>query len=392
MSTLATRSHATIVTSIAQGMQGRISRFLNFAIGSMLRVVAESYAGQALWLQFNALQIQMQSRLATSYGPDVDSFVQDWPCGVTRFGATAGTTLCTFGRRTAGASPVYVPVGGQCKTADGTQVFQVYADPTNGAYVASYQPLGATAPTGGYVMPAQVGSVLVPVQAVTPGSAGNVAAGSISLLSSQMPGVDTVTNPAAVTNAADQESDASVKQRFALAVEGRSGGTTVSIQSAIANIKLGMTSVVLSGQNIDRSSNPGTVSVIVDDGSGAISSTLLAAAQTAVTDNGVGARAAGIQAYAYAAVTAPIAIVMQITSLSGYVHQTVVAQVTAAIGLFVNGLGQNQTVSYFRVGAIAERVPGVGEIVPGTYTLNGGTADVPASPQTTPKLASAVVS
>ncbi len=393
MSTLQTRSHATIVASIAAGMQGRISAFLNFALGTMLRAIAESYAGQALWLQFNALQIQMQSRLVTSYGADVDSYVADFPLsGVARLGAQVGTTLCTFSRKSISAGPVYVPIGGQCKTADGTQVFVVYADTTNGAYVASYTPSGASSPIGGYAMPAQVGSVSVPVQAAVPGSVNNVAAGSIALIASPMPGVDGVTNPAAVTNAIDVESDASVKFRFGLAVAGRTGGTVPSFLSAIANLKVGMTAVVLQNQNVNGSSNPGMVSVIVDDGSGAISSTLLAAAQNVISSDTTGVRAASIRTGVYPAVTLPISLVMQITSQTGYVHQNVVAQVSAALALYINGLGQGATVGYFALASIAQGVPGVGEVIPSAYTLNGGTTDIVGTPQNTPKASAIVVS
>lgn len=400
MSTLQTKGFAQIVGSIAAGMQGRItSRFLNFALGSVLRGLAEAYAGVLLWVQKQNLDTAKLTRLATSYGPDVDSFIADFPLsGVARIGAQAATGLCTFGRVTAGPSTAYVPVGAIVQTSDGSQKFQVYADPTNGAYVASYQPPGSSVPTGGYAMPPQVGTVVAPVQSITigvtgaPGANGNVAAGSIANIASSTPGVSTVTNPAAFTNGSDQESDASVKYRFGLAVAGRGGGTVAAFLSAIANIKVGMTCQILSGQNLDGSANPGTVSVIVDDGSGAVSPTLLAAARAALIDNGVGVRAAGIQVGVYPAVTLPISLVMQVTSLPGYQHPVVVAQVVAALGLYINGLGQGATVGYFALAGVAQRVAGVGEVIPSAYTLNGSTTDIIGTPQNTPKAASLTVS
>lgn len=395
MSTLSTRSFGTIVESVAAGMQGRISAFLNFAVGRYLRGLAEAYAGNLLWIQKQNLDTAKLTRLATSYGTDVDTFIADFPLsGVARIGAQPATGLCSFARYTAGPATVYVPVGGQVKSQDGTQVFQVYADTTNPAYVASYVPLDPTLPGGGYVMPPQVGTVLAPVQSVTagltgfPGSNGNVAAGSIALIASQIPGVDTVTNPAAFTNGSDQESDTSVKSRFLLAVQGRGGGTVAAMKSAVANIAVGMTAVVLSGQNLDGSFNPGMVSVIVDDGSGAISADRLAAAQAAVMDDNIGVRAAGIRVGVYAATTLPINVVMQITSLPGYVHQNVVAAVAAALGFYINGLGQGASVGYFAIAAVAQGVAGVGEVQPSAYSLNGGTTDIAGSAQTTPKAGS----
>lgn len=400
MSTLSTKGFSTIVGSIAAGMQGRItSRFLNFAFGSMLRAMAEAYAGVLLWLQKQNLDTAKLTRLATSYGADVDSFLADFPLsGVTRIGATAATGLCQFGRYTASAAAIYVPVGGIVKTADGTQSFQVYADTTNGSYVASYTPPGATVATGGYIMPPQVGTVTAPVQGITagssgaPGANGNIAAGSIALVASNMPGVDTVTNAAAFTNGLDVESDASAKARFGLAVAGRGGGTPAAFQSAVANINPGMTAQILDGYDLNGTVDTGMVTVIVDDGSGNLSSDLLAQAQVAITDNVVGVRAAGIRVGVYAATVLLINVAANLTTKAGYDHNVVVAQVTAAVGLYINSLGQGATVSYFGLAAVIQAVPGVAEIIPTSYTLNGTTADIAGSAQTTPKLNTCSVS
>ncbi len=400
MSTLQTRGFSQIVGSIAAGMQGRItSRFLNFAIGSMLRGLAEAVAGVALWLQKENLDTAKLTRLATSYGGDVDSFVADFPLsGVTRLAAQPATGLCTFSRYTASGATVYVPVGATVQTADGSQRFQVYADPANGAYVASYTAPGSLVATGGYAMPAQVASVIAPVRSITngttgaPGANGNVAAGAITNIASQTFGVDTVVNPAAFANGIDVESDASVKYRFGLAVQGRGGGTVPAYLSAIANLKVGMTATVLQGQNLDGTTNLGMVSVIVDDGSGAISSALLVAAQSVISSDTSGVRAAGIRTGVYASVTLPINVVMQVTSLPGYIHQNVVAAAAAALGLYINGLGQGATVGYFTLAAVAQRVTGLGEVIPSSYTLNGGTADIVGTPQNTPKSVNLVIS
>ncbi|MCJ2084588.1 baseplate J/gp47 family protein [Methylobacterium sp. E-005] len=394
MTVLDTRSQSTIVGTIAAGIQSRLtSVFLNFAKGKVLRALAETYAGNGLWLQKENLQIAMLTRLATSYGSDIDTFIADFPLsGVTRLGAQAATGLCTFSRYTAGPTIAYVPVGGTVRTTDGSQTFQVYADATNPAYVATY--VNTDGSLGAYAIAAQVNSVTAPVIGATagssgqPGSNGNVGASTIGLISSTMPGVDTVTNPAAFTNGFDVESDASVMARFALAVAGRGGGTIAAIQSAVANLKVGMTSVVLPNSDINGNFTPGVVSVIVDDGSGNISAALLAAAQTAVYS----VIAEGIRPGIYAAALLPINVVMQITTAAGYVHQNVVAQVSAALALYLNGLGQGATVGYFELSTVACNVSGVAGIVPTSYTLNGGTSDITGTAQNTPKANNLVIS
>jgi hypothetical protein len=394
MTVLDTRSQSTIVGTIAAGIQSRLtSVFLNFAKGKVLRALAETYAGNGLWLQKENIQIAMLTRLATSYGADVDTFVADFPlAGVGRLGAQAATGLCVFSRYSVGPTFAYVPVGGTVRTTDGSQSFQVYADTTNPAYVASY--VNSDGSLGAYAIPAQVSSVTAPVISITagasgqPGSNGNVGAATIGLISSTMPGVDTVTNPAAFSNGFDTEADDSVKSRFALAVAGRGGGTVASIQSAVANLKVGMTSVVLPNQDLAGNFMPGVVSVVVDDGSGNISSDLLAAARTAV----FAVVAEGIRPGVYAAALLPINVVMVITTAPGYVHQNVVAQVAAALALYLNGLGQGATVGYFELSTVACNVAGVTGIVPTSYTLNGGTTDIVGTAQNTPKANNLVIS
>lgn len=400
MSILDTRSQATIVGTIAAGIQSRLtSAILNFAKGKVFRAIAEAYAGGGLWLQKEALQIATLTRLATSHGADIDTFLADFPlAGVTRLGAQAATGLCVFARYTAGPTVAYVPVGGQVRTQDGGQIFEVYADTSNPSFDASY------GDAGGYAIPAQVANVSAPVRGITnadetlfatsggvsggPGSNGNVGAGAIALVASSMPGIDAVTNPAALTNGFDVEGDVSVKARFALAVAGRGGGTEAAIRSAIANIKVGMTCVVLQNQDINGVFTPGAVSVIVDDGSGNLSAELLEAAQTAV----FGIYAAGARPGVYAAQSRLIDVVMQITTTPGYVHQNVVAKATAALGLAINGLGQGSGVEYFDLSTVVCNVPGCSGIVPGSYTLNGAATDIAGSPVYTPKANSLVLS
>ncbi|KTS09738.1 hypothetical protein SB2_11835 [Methylobacterium radiotolerans] len=407
MTALDTRSQGTIVGTIAAGIQSRLtSVFLNFAKGKVLRALAETYAGNGLWLQKENLQIAMLTRLATSYGSDVDTFVADFPlAGVTRLGAQAATGTCLFSRYTAAATTAYVPVGGTVRTTDGTQTFQVYADPSNPAFIAAYVSPDGT--VGAYAIPPQVTSVAAPVIGITPedaalfastngasggpGSNGNVGAATIGLISSTMPGVDTVTNPGALTNGFDVESDDSVKARFSLAVAGRTGGTVPSYQSAIANLRVGLTCQVLQNQNLDGSANPGMVTVIVDDGSGNISADLLAAAQAVIASDVTGVRAAGIRAGVYAATRNPINVSMQIAVRPGFVRQNVIAAVGAAIASFINGRGQGAPVAYFDLPAVAKGVPGVLEVDANSYTLNGGTNDVLGTPQATPKANNIVV-
>lgn len=140
-------------------------------------------------------------RAATCSGDALDTWFADF--GFMREGATYSTGPVTFSRFTA-TYPAVIPVGSTVTTTDGTQSFLVLADTT---YSASL---------GGYVVAAGVASVTVTVQAVTAGSAGNVSAGSISVISGGIQYIDTVTNTNAFTNGSDAETDDNARARFRL--------------------------------------------------------------------------------------------------------------------------------------------------------------------------------
>jgi hypothetical protein len=380
MATLPTRSFSTIVSNIAAGMQGRVATFLNFAIGSVLRAIAESYAGVCLWLQSFALEIAKLTRLATSYGSDADSWIADFGI-ITRLGAQPATGLVTFARYTAAGNAPVIPVGTTVQTTNGGISFTVYADTTNAAYSAT---------AGGYIMAASTSSVSVPVQAVIPGTSGNIAAAAISLITSSVPGVDTVTNAAAFTNAIDFESDAALKARFRLAINALAKGTEAAIGLAITSIQTGMQYTIQENKTYGGATQYGYVTVVVDDGSGAISGTLLTAAQNAVNNSVTGVRAAGVIVGVFAATTTTANVTATITTLPGYVHATVVAQVVAMLGANINSLGLGNALPFFSIPGWIMSVPGVQEV--NSLSLNSGTSDIAANPLATIKTGSLVIS
>lgn len=380
MATLPTRSFSTIVSNIAAGMQGRVSTFLNFAIGSVLRAIAEAYAGVCLWLQSFALEIAKLTRLATSYGADADSWIADFGI-ITRLGAQPATGSVTFSRYTAAASAPVIPVGTTVQTTNGGISFSVYADTTNVAYSAA---------SNGYILAASTSSVTVPVQAVVSGTSGNIAAGAISLITSSVPGVDTVTNASAFTNAIDTESDAALKARFRLAINALAKGTEAAIGLAITSIQTGLQYTIQENVTYGGVTQYGYVTVVVDDGSGNISSTLLTAAQNAVSSANGGVRAAGVIVGVFAATITSANVTATITTLPGYDHPTVVAQVISAITNNINGLGLGNGLPFFDIPGWVMAVPGVQKI--NALTLNSGTSDIAASPLHTIKAATITVS
>lgn len=363
---------------------------LSFTKGSILRAMAEAQASASLWLQGLILKLLTATRLATSQMIDVDTWCADYMPGAVggavlpngaispRLPANAATGLVTFARATP-TNPATVLVGSLVQSSDGVQTFAVTVDATNSAYSAS---------ANGYIIPAAVTGIQIPVQFQFPagyvpsaytGPVGNVQVGGISILQTGISGVDTVTNVAAFTNGFNSESDVALKARFPLYIASLAKGTEGAIGYAVQSIQQGMQYQIwepgIGGFNI--------LTVYVDDGSGNIPAGTLLAAQTAA----FAIRAAGVQMAIFAATVLSANVTMTITTAPGYYHPTVVAQVVAAIGLYINGLGLGATpslgtLSYMKLSQIAfEASPGVIDVT--GYSLNGSQADlVPAAGQT----------
>ena len=122
----------------------------------------------------------------------------------------------------------------------------------------------------------------MPVQAVTAGSGGNVQAGTVSVITTAIPNVDTVTNAAAFLTGLDAEPDPNFRARFVLYIGSLSKGIKAAIGSAIAGVQQGLNYSLIENQAYDGTYNPGYFLAVVDDGTGYASSTLLASVSAAV--------------------------------------------------------------------------------------------------------------
>jgi phage-related baseplate assembly protein len=302
MATLPTRSWTAIVQTVAAGIQGRAAALIDFAIGSPLRAIAESYAGVTLWLQTMALQILAAIRLATSEGADVDSFVADF--GLARLGAAPAVGQVTFSRFSAGAQAL-IKVGVAVQTEGGTQRFLVVADTANTAYNAGLQ---------GYVVPAGVTSITVPVQALTPGQAGNVQAAWVTQIAVSIPYIDTVTNVSAFVSGGDAESDAALKQRFRMFIASLSKATPLAIGYAIISRQLGVRYTLVENYSPSGAWLPGFFYVTADDGSGDPPDSLIAALYAAIDQ----VRAAAIRFAVLKPDLVQVDVTMTLTLAQGY--------------------------------------------------------------------------
>lgn len=251
MPTLNTKNFAALVQSQAAAIQGRASKLIDFSVGSVLRAIVEANAGLTLWLQAELLRVLLNTRASTSSGNDLDTFVADY--GLSRLGAQFAVGTVTFSRFTPSAQAV-IPIGATVKTLDGQHTFQVVADPANSNYNSGLN---------GYVLGAGIASINVPVEAIAAGAAANADAGTIGLIATSIPYVDTVTNAAAVAGGGDAESDASLRTRFINYILSLSRGTTAAIIFAVTSLRLGLQAKVIEHENFDGTPNDGFLCVTV---------------------------------------------------------------------------------------------------------------------------------
>ncbi len=368
------RNFSTLVEQTAAAVQGSAAQLLDFTTGSVLRAILEANASLALWLQWLTLLVLQTTRLATSSGADVDSFGADF--GMTRLAAVAAQGSVAFSRYTPTMAAL-IPAGTTVATGDSTTQFTVGADSTNAAWSDGQN---------GYLLGAGVASVTVPVTATAAGSAGNVLAGTISLITSALPGIDTATNALALTGGLDAETDAAFRLRFQSFINSRTRATVQAVTYAATSAQQGVNCTVQENTNGHGDYTPGKFVVTVDDGSGSPPAALLAAIQTAV--DAVRPVGSIFAVNGPTVLAADIALTLAVAQGSN--SAAAIAAVNAAITGFVNGLPVGGSLPYTRLAQLAYGASPAVTNVTG-LTLQGGAADLAAAPATVIKTGSLVI-
>lgn len=359
---ITTKTFDTIVEDAVTAIQGAAATLVDVTVGSILRAFVEAMAAIVLWLEGVALQIAALTRFASSSGADADSWAADF--GFARLPAGAATGAVTFSRFTP-ANQAEIPVGTLVQTADGTQQYTVVADTTQAAYSATL---------GAYVIAAGAMSCAASVQAVTPGAAGNASAGSVGTLASAIAYVDTVANALGFTNGEDAEADAAFRARFVTWVASLSKATKAAVGNAITGLAQNMVYTITENHLYDGTAQPGYFYVVVDDGTGAPSSTVLSTVSNAIDL----VRPLGSTFGVFAPVVVPANIAMTLSTDPGYTHASVVALVVAALHAYVDALPIGEALAYSRLAQVAHDAS-VGVLSATAVTLNGGAADLAAT-------------
>jgi len=219
--------------------------------------------------------------------------------------------------------------------------FLIAADPSLGHWVSEL---------GGYLLADGQLSITLPITAEIAGTAGNVPAGSITMLTSSVAGLDFVDNTQPTSGGTDAESDEALRGRFIHYINSRSKATSDAISFAIRSSRQGLRFNIHENQESDGSFRPGHFVVVLDDGTRAPTQELLDLVSSQIDQ----VRPVGVSF----AVLGPTIISCDITcSIALTVTDTVtVNQIRVAVAQtlrsFVMGLGIGEPLPITRVAQI----------------------------------------
>lgn len=374
--TLPIQTYKQIVDAQSASMQANSPVVLDTSAGSVIAALINSNAANSIWLQALATQLLAVTRLSTSSGIDVDTFIADF--GFARSTGNAAFGSLTFSRSTA-TQPGIVPVGTLVSISTNPSLtYIVTLDTTNGYYNAAQN---------AYILPVNTASIIVPAQCQTTGTIGNAIIGAINTIvnASTTPFVTAVTNAAAFAGGINAWSDTQTKQEFILYIGGLSRATYQAIAYAVSSTPSPDGSVVaryniVENFNTSGGQQLGFFYVVIDNGQGTTASTALVNAVSARVNL---YRGLTIQYSVQAATFTAVAIVIWVKLIASPTEtQTqITANITAALASYALGLSFNQPFLYSRISEVVYDCDANIASIPSSnpYTLNTAFIDLVGS-------------
>jgi hypothetical protein len=434
---LTTVSPAGLFSLITTAITSLTNRLTRFGAGTITGAIVNSTnAGLLTLQQQNEYQVAI-CRAATSNGPqkpgdpdDLASFVADYYLDPPRMpgvyaGGSFSTAPLTCGKfQPVSGSPLFIPAFAanqwppapgasgtiiQTKVGPGSQpvALGVVGDVTNPNYNATL---------GGYTIPIGGTTVVTTIKALVIGTGSNLLAGSLSAPDAATVvtpvGIDFTLQLADITNGVDPETDPQLRARFQKYISSLCKGTSNAIDSVVMGVQAGLS--YTNNDRLDEGGNPkgSWFTIVVDDSSGAISPSTLAAIVAAIngTNNSppTPARAEGIGFAVIAPNNLAITIAIVGTIIQpGFDPTTARAALQAALIAYVNANGVGGS-GYGGVGGtpgvlsylgILETIAsfvgtgvGKGLVYEGSVSVNGGQSDVPLNTYQLARASSATVS
>ena len=244
-STVYVSQQETILQSLAAYVQNPdnwpdgIPRLTDLNPGSIIYTLlaADAVGDDALGLQI--FMTRNAAYLTTATGADLDNKVAD--LGLTRKDAVPATGSFTFRKNNPATATTIIPSGSMITTVPTPSQAAV-------VFITDHDVTLAIGQT----------SVVVPATCQTAGSAGNIAAGTQLLISSAVPGLDTVTLETGIFDGADQETDEDLRARGLAAFPALARGTVISYQEIALSVD-GIGEAIV----VPRNRGPGTLDIFV---------------------------------------------------------------------------------------------------------------------------------
>ncbi|MEU6362269.1 baseplate J/gp47 family protein [Streptomyces albidoflavus] len=165
---------------------------MDTSVGTPLRKILDAVAASLADAYLEHHLLSYSYDIDSKADADLDAFTQLF--GISRIPARRAVGAVTFSRTGDLTPTVFIPVGTEiAASSDSALIVQTV--------------------TGGTLMPGTK-SVTVPVQAVAAGPEGNLGAGTASLITSPIQGVNTVVNQAALTGGTSRETDSELRERW----------------------------------------------------------------------------------------------------------------------------------------------------------------------------------
>lgn len=330
------RTFDQLVQDMASAINASTSSLFDLSVGTILRAIIEANAAMVQWAQWLAILALGTARAATSAGPDLDSWMADF--SLVRLPPTYASGFVTLSRYST-FTQALIPVGSSVRTQDGKISFAIVSDPTISSWNSQ---------ENSYILPSGISSIDLPILALSPGSSSNVAPGTVTLLASPIPGIDTVINADTVSGGTDAETDASFRSRFSLYFNSRSRATVDAIAYAITQTDPTLTSLILENTAQDGTSSIGSVLIIIDKYGCQLSDIQLQEISTAVEY----VRPIGTFFSVQSATAVSAVFAMKLTLAQNATVAAVESEIEAAISAYVQSLPIGGSISFTRVAQV----------------------------------------
>ncbi|MGI6402820.1 MAG: baseplate J/gp47 family protein [Oscillospiraceae bacterium] len=249
--------------------------------------------------------------------------------GLIRLSPYCAAGILRFSRTLPGAA-VTIPAGTLCLNREGTLRFRTKAE--------------------GTILQGET-FVDIPAEALTAGPQGNVAAETVTVLLSALPGISAVRNPAPFTGGKPGESDEELRGRLLDALATPPDCANRAYYRAVATRHPGVRSVTL----LPRHRGVGTLDVVVACAAGFEPAQVVAQLQEEYQK----AREIGTQVLVRQAEALPVEVAALVVTASGYDPSQVALSCTAAISRYLSGLEIGQPLLVTRLSGSLLEVEGV---------------------------------